>query len=44
MMLGSSTPEKAVSLVFVDPNMLCISDHISKVVIEVMIVSFIDVL
>lgn len=29
-------------MVFVDPNALCISDHVSKVAIEVLILSFTD--
>lgn len=43
MLLGPCPSEKAKSLVFVDPNMLCISDHVSKVVIEVMILILTDV-
>lgn len=37
MLLGSCPSEKSKSLVFVDPNMLGISDHVSKVVIELII-------
>lgn len=43
MLLSPCPSEKAKSLVFVDPDMFCISDHVSKVVIEVMILILTDV-
>lgn len=45
--LGGSTFEKChrkASLVFVDPNMMCISDHVSKVSIEAVMLGFSGVL
>ncbi len=43
LLLGSSHFKKSTPLVFVDPNMLCISDHVSKVLIEVTILILTDV-
>lgn len=43
MALPLKMPQKA-SLVFVDPNMMCISDHVSKVPIEAIMLGFSGVL
>lgn len=43
MLLGLCPSEKSKSLVFVDPNMLCISDRVSKEMIELMILILTDV-